>query len=666
MSWYLAHICNWCEGGILRGLDVSPSGTVAVTGGIGSFSVTDTGFPEVNPIAGQSCVLDPFGVNWSSGFVAYFDAVGSLVFSSCLGGTIGSFSTEMLRSVDIASDGLLYVLGYSSMTDFPTVNPIQATNTAAPRRTNIVSVVDPTDSSLDFSTYFGPLTSQTPPNRESGAAYILFPYHIKRDSNGNIVIAGLTNALTFPTVNAFQPNLGVPESSLGFDQQGLGAGVTDVFVSSMHPTNGIVFSTFIGGNGEESGFQRLAFAGDDILVAAVTQSDDYPLLNELPSSQFSNPGLVLTRLTPEGALATSTFLGGTGYRGNLATSLAVNSTGKIVVASTFAGDDFPVVGNSTSSAGESDFTLSIIDASGDTDGDGDGVPDVADEFPGDSSEWVDTDGDLTGDNADADDDGDGTPDASDAFPKIASEQIDSDSDGAGDNLDEFDAIPTEYFDLDSDGTGDWADMDTDGDGTPSPDDQLDYDPSETLDTDRDLVGNNADPDDDGDGIPDIEDDYPLDSQAPVLNFGNYSASDNFTFPNGFPQHFSPTLNATNAWTSASDEFFSLGISMGSRIIGDNEVSAIQHSDNYIGGTVRFWYKVDSEPGLDVFSFWIDGNMVLSDSGNTGWKSFSTAIQTGPHTLEWRYAKDGANSVGADAAWIDNFENTDEIVFSSFE
>jgi len=51
-----------------------------------------------------------------------------------------------------------------------------------------------------------------------------------------------------------------------------------------------------------------------------------------------------------------------------------------------------------------------------TDSDGDGVPDSEDAFPSDPTEWDDTDGDGTGNNADLDDDGDGVPDTEDAYP----------------------------------------------------------------------------------------------------------------------------------------------------------------------------------------------------------------------------------------------------------
>ena len=47
----------------------------------------------------------------------------------------------------------------------------------------------------------------------------------------------------------------------------------------------------------------------------------------------------------------------------------------------------------------------------DGDSDGDGVANDADVFPGDPSEWLDTDHDGIGNNADIDDDNDGIPDS---------------------------------------------------------------------------------------------------------------------------------------------------------------------------------------------------------------------------------------------------------------
>jgi hypothetical protein len=53
---------------------------------------------------------------------------------------------------------------------------------------------------------------------------------------------------------------------------------------------------------------------------------------------------------------------------------------------------------------------------GDNDSDGDGISDDLDAFPDDSNEWLDSDGDLIGNNADDDDDNDGISDSHDGAP----------------------------------------------------------------------------------------------------------------------------------------------------------------------------------------------------------------------------------------------------------
>jgi hypothetical protein len=152
------------------------------------------------------------------------------------------------------------------------------------------------------------------------------------------------------------------------------------------------------------------------------------------------------------------------------------------------------------------------------DSDGDGVRDLDDAFPFDSSETLDTDGDGKGNNRDTDDDNDGVRDDSDVFPLDASETSDLDGDGVGDNSD-FDidgdgvandidnCIQTsnpEQTDFDNDGTGDTCDSDADGDGVDDIVDAFPLDPEESSDYDGDGLGDNADEDDDNDGFSDEE------------------------------------------------------------------------------------------------------------------------------------------------------------------
>jgi len=121
----------------------------------------------------------------------------------------------------------------------------------------------------------------------------------------------------------------------------------------------------------------------------------------------------------------------------------------------------------------------------DSDDDNDGVVDIDDDFPNDSSEWLDTDGDGIGNNADEDVDGDG-------WSNIEEDDCGSDS-GNGNEM---------PMDFDNDGNCDLLDPDDDGDGVADGDDAFPLDGSEWDDTDGDDIGNNADEDDDGDQFSD--------------------------------------------------------------------------------------------------------------------------------------------------------------------
>ncbi len=77
--------------------------------------------------------------------------------------------------------------------------------------------------------------------------------------------------------------------------------------------------------------------------------------------------------------------------------------------------------------------------------DGDGMGDLADAFPDDPTEWMDSDGDGWGNNIDA-------------FPDDPTEWMDKDGDGWGDNSDVFPGDPTEWKDTDGDGIGDNGDF----------------------------------------------------------------------------------------------------------------------------------------------------------------------------------------------------------------
>jgi len=95
-------------------------------------------------------------------------------------------------------------------------------------------------------------------------------------------------------------------------------------------------------------------------------------------------------------------------------------------------------------------------------------------------------------------------------------------------------------------------------------------------------------------------------------------------------------------------------SIKSGAILDNQISCTSvYTNHAAAGSVQFWYKVDSELSWDKLKFYIDDVLQTSWSGAVAWtQSGVYNLAIGSHELGWCYEKDWIDSVGADAAWID--------------
>lgn len=69
-------------------------------------------------------------------------------------------------------------------------------------------------------------------------------------------------------------------------------------------------------------------------------------------------------------------------------------------------------------------------------------------------------------------------------------------------------------------------------------------------------------------------------------------------------------------------------------------------------SLRFYYRVSSEPNYDYFAFKLNGKEMLRKSGEIGWTRQAVAIPAGDNILEWSYKKDNSLFEGSDCAWID--------------
>ena len=89
-------------------------------------------------------------------------------------------------------------------------------------------------------------------------------------------------------------------------------------------------------------------------------------------------------------------------------------------------------------------------------------------------------------------------------------------------------------------------------------------------------------------------------------------------------------------------------------ISHNQSSALELTVDLVApGQLSFDWAVDSEAGADVFTFSLDGQTLVEQSGKSGQSHYSLELPAGQHQLAWRYGKDATLSEGQDTAWIDN-------------
>jgi len=93
----------------------------------------------------------------------------------------------------------------------------------------------------------------------------------------------------------------------------------------------------------------------------------------------------------------------------------------------------------------------------------------------------------------------------------------------------------------------------------------------------------------------------------------------------------------------------------SGVIADSQISFMEYVVTVPtgGATLSFYYEVSSESGWDYLRFYIDGVQQDQWSGAINYTQQTYVLAAGTQTLRWAYEKDSSNSVGSDAAYIDD-------------
>jgi hypothetical protein len=277
------------------GIAVDGSGNAYVTG-----CTWSSEFPVLNPFQTDRGSVDAFVTKLSSSGSA-------LIYSSYLGGSAPDYGDD----IAVDGDGSAFITGTTSSSDFPTLNPYQATFQGGDWDI-FVTKVSSSGNALIFSTYLGG------GGDEEALAIAL-------DNIGSAYVTGGTISSDFPTMNPYQTYQG------GYD----------AFVTKFSSSgNSLIYSTYLGGGGEEEGKDIVIDGGGYAYVTGFTGSSDFPTVTPYQATLQGNADVFVTKLSISGnSLIYSTYIGG-GDR-DIGCGIAVNGSGFAYVTGWTTSSDFP-------------------------------------------------------------------------------------------------------------------------------------------------------------------------------------------------------------------------------------------------------------------------------------------------------------------------------------
>lgn len=266
-------------------------------------------------------------------FAAKFNANGEMIYTTRIGGS----NLERGFGIAVDSSGNAYLAGRTQSTDFPVVNPAQASFGGV--EDAYVLKLNPAGTQLLYSTYLGGSSTD-------------FACGIAIDAAGNAYVTGDAVSLKFPVTQ-------------GAFQRQYGGGVSDAFAAKFGPSGSLVYSTYLGGQGFDHGESVAVDGNGNAYVTGYTPSTDFPTVHPIQSIPKGPLDVFVTKLNQDGtALTYSTLLGGTGAEGGA--FVAVDASGNAYVAGATQSTDFPVTPGVVQAEfkGEQDGFLTKLNAEG--------------------------------------------------------------------------------------------------------------------------------------------------------------------------------------------------------------------------------------------------------------------------------------------------------------
>jgi hypothetical protein len=281
---------------VATGIAVDGTGNAYVVGSTGS-----TDFP-LNPVGGIPGTV-------GGGFVTKINPSGSaLAYSTYLGGGSGDFAS----AVALDASGNAYVTGATQYSTFKTTPGAFQTTCGTAANCNgslsdaFVSVINASGSGFVYSTFLG----------GSGADQAL---GIAVDTLGDAYVTGQTQSIDFPRKNAAYSTLG---------------GIQDAFVTALNPAgSGLLYSTYLGGTLADAGAGIAIDGSKNVYVTGQTGSADFPVLNPTQKNSGGGNDAFITEINSAGQLLFSTYLGGSGNEDSTTAGPNFSPVGGIAVDS---------------------------------------------------------------------------------------------------------------------------------------------------------------------------------------------------------------------------------------------------------------------------------------------------------------------------------------------
>lgn len=231
-------------------------------------------------------------------FVTKLSADGkTLIYSTYLGGSAPLGSQSFGAGIAVDSSGEAYVAGNTNSNDFPVTSGAFQT-TFEGGLDGFVTKLNASGSTLVYSTYLGGTNSSLIFGTVAGSIAV--------DSAGKAYVTGSTVSTTFPVLNPIQAAFAGGTCTNGGVQP-----CRDAFATELNVTgSSLIFSTYLGGTGDEQGLGITLDAFGNIYLTGSTASVDFPVVTGgfqtlfgggtcgIPGDLFPCPDAFIAKISP--------------------------------------------------------------------------------------------------------------------------------------------------------------------------------------------------------------------------------------------------------------------------------------------------------------------------------------------------------------------------------